>query len=187
MRTVDDLRVVRLLTSNFSESVFSGRVTALFIGHRHEKGQQCRQDLHCLSPFGPCPRIVCRISPHAHGIQDRLFIAKHVRPYPDPYLISSSFFWHCAYLCPNPVEIGQWENYQINHQLYFYFLFTRLTDKSSMVKKGCKGDASILQPTVMAAVPLILDRIYKAINDQVARKGKKFQEIFNVSFEIILN
>ena len=56
-----------------------------------------------------------------------------------------------------------------------------------MVKKGCKGDASILQPTVMAAVPLILDRIYKAINDQVARKGKKFQEIFNVSFEIILN
>ena len=54
-----------------------------------------------------------------------------------------------------------------------------------MVKKGCKGDASILQPTVMAAVPLILDRIYKAINDQVARKGKKFQEIFNVSFEII--
>ena len=69
----------------------------------------------------------------------------------------------------------------------FFFLFTRLTDKSSMVKKGCKGDASILQPTVMAAVPLILDRIYKAINDQVARKGKKFQEIFNVSFEIILN
>ena len=57
----------------------------------------------------------------------------------------------------------------------------RMTDKSSMVKKGCKGDASILQPTVMAAVPLILDRIYKAINDNVARKGRKFQEIFDVS------
>ena len=55
-----------------------------------------------------------------------------------------------------------------------------------MVKKGCKGDASILQPTVMAAVPLILDRIYKAINDNVARKGRKFQEIFNVSLRLSL-
>ena len=61
-----------------------------------------------------------------------------------------------------------------------------MTDKSSMVKKGCKGDASILQPTVMAAVPLILDRIYKAINDNVARKGRKFQEIFNVSLSLFV-
>ena len=36
-----------------------------------------------------------------------------------------------------------------------------LTDKSSMIKKGGKGDASVLQPTFMACVPLILDRIYK--------------------------
>ena len=36
-----------------------------------------------------------------------------------------------------------------------------LTDKSTMIKKGGKGDASVLQPTFMACVPLILDRIYK--------------------------
>ena len=91
MRAVDDLKVMKFLTFNFSESVFSGRVAAVFIGHRHEKGQQCGQDLHCLSPFGPCPRIVCRIGPYAHGIQDRLFIAKHVRQYPDTE--SGHIFW----------------------------------------------------------------------------------------------
>ena len=101
MRAVDDLKVMKFLTFNFSESVFSGRVAAVFIGHRHEKGQQCGQDLHCLSPFGPCPRIVCRISPHAHGIQDRLFIAKHVRQYPDPYLMSPSFFLAVSLLISN--------------------------------------------------------------------------------------
>ena len=38
-----------------------------------------------------------------------------------------------------------------------------------MVKRGCPGDASILKPTVMAAVPLMLDRIYKAINEKVKK------------------
>lgn len=38
-----------------------------------------------------------------------------------------------------------------------------LTDKSTMIKKGGKGDASILRPTFMACVPLILDRIYKVV------------------------
>ena len=33
-----------------------------------------------------------------------------------------------------------------------------LLDKSTMVKKGSLGDANMLRPTVMAAVPLILDR-----------------------------
>jgi hypothetical protein len=33
-----------------------------------------------------------------------------------------------------------------------------LNDKASMIKKGHKGDASILRPTIMGAVPLILDR-----------------------------
>ena len=37
-----------------------------------------------------------------------------------------------------------------------------LTDNSTMVKKGQKGDATILKPSVIVAVPVILDRIYKA-------------------------
>ena len=56
-----------------------------------------------------------------------------------------------------------------------------------MVKKGCKGDAAILKPTVMAAVPLILDRIYKAINDNVHRKGPKTKEIFDWAYHYKLH
>ena len=34
-----------------------------------------------------------------------------------------------------------------------------------MIPRGGKGDASILRPTVMACVPLVLDRIYKGVKD----------------------
>ena len=36
-----------------------------------------------------------------------------------------------------------------------------LTDNSTMVKRGHKGDATVLNPSLIAAVPLVLDRIYK--------------------------
>ena len=36
-----------------------------------------------------------------------------------------------------------------------------MTDTSSKIKRGSKGDASVLRPTILASVPLILDRIYK--------------------------
>ncbi len=36
-----------------------------------------------------------------------------------------------------------------------------LTDSSTMVKRGHKGDATVLRPTLIAAVPLVLERIYK--------------------------
>uniref|UniRef100_U5EWU9 long-chain-fatty-acid--CoA ligase n=1 Tax=Corethrella appendiculata TaxID=1370023 RepID=U5EWU9_9DIPT len=42
-----------------------------------------------------------------------------------------------------------------------------LLDSSSKVKKGSKGDATVLKPTCMTSVPLILDRISKGINDKV--------------------
>ena len=57
----------------------------------------------------------------------------------------------------------------------------------SMVKRGCPGDASILKPTIMAAVPLMLDRIYKAINEKV-NKGSPFtQKLFNWAYEYRYN
>ena len=37
-----------------------------------------------------------------------------------------------------------------------------LTDTSSKVKKGTKGDVSELKPTLMTAVPAILDRVRDA-------------------------
>ena len=35
-----------------------------------------------------------------------------------------------------------------------------LTDNSTMILPGHKGDVSVLHPTVMPCVPIILDRIY---------------------------
>jgi len=46
-----------------------------------------------------------------------------------------------------------------------------LTDKSTMVKRGHKGDASVLQPSIMFCVPLILDRIYKGVTENIRKKG----------------
>ena len=51
-----------------------------------------------------------------------------------------------------------------------------LTDKSAMVPTGRAGleglgDASVLKPTVMASVPLVLGRIYKAIKNSIAQKS----------------
>ena len=45
-----------------------------------------------------------------------------------------------------------------------------LTTKSSKVKTGCKGDSTVLKPTLMCGVPLILERIYKSMVDTMSRK-----------------
>ncbi|XP_076591983.1 long-chain-fatty-acid--CoA ligase 3a [Chaetodon auriga] len=42
-----------------------------------------------------------------------------------------------------------------------------LADQSTKIKKGTKGDTSVLQPTLLAAVPEIMDRIYKNVMNKV--------------------
>jgi len=54
-----------------------------------------------------------------------------------------------------------------------------MTNKSTGIKKGNQGDASILKPTVMAAVPLVLDRIRKIITEEVDSKHPFLKELFN--------
>jgi len=54
-----------------------------------------------------------------------------------------------------------------------------LTNKSSKVKAGSKGDANVLRPTLMCAVPLILERIYKSIVDTMRRQGWAAEELFH--------
>lgn len=46
-----------------------------------------------------------------------------------------------------------------------------LTDRSTAIKKGQKGDAVILRPTFMAAVPLVLDRIKKGMTEAAHSRG----------------
>ncbi|XP_038211707.1 long-chain-fatty-acid--CoA ligase 4 [Zerene cesonia] len=47
-----------------------------------------------------------------------------------------------------------------------------MLDSSSKIMKGTKGDATILQPTCITTVPLIMDRISKGITDKVSRSGE---------------
>ena len=54
-----------------------------------------------------------------------------------------------------------------------------LNDKSTMIKRGQKGDATILQPTVIACVPLVLERIYKGVNEVIKKKGNFFENLFD--------
>lgn len=42
-----------------------------------------------------------------------------------------------------------------------------LTDTSSKIKKGTKGDATVLMPTLLTAVPAILDRIRDGVVKKV--------------------
>ena len=42
-----------------------------------------------------------------------------------------------------------------------------LTDTSNKIKKGTKGDASVLKPTLMACVPAILDRVRDGVRKKV--------------------
>ncbi|GBP34593.1 Long-chain-fatty-acid--CoA ligase 4 [Eumeta japonica] len=46
-----------------------------------------------------------------------------------------------------------------------------MLDSSSKIMKGTKGDATILKPTCITTVPLIMDRISKGITDKVTRSG----------------
>merc|ERR1719348_607876 len=57
-----------------------------------------------------------------------------------------------------------------------------MTDMSTKVKRGHKGDASVLKPTMMCVVPLILDRIYKNIIDSVNKRGANFQKVFEFCY-----
>lgn len=38
-----------------------------------------------------------------------------------------------------------------------------LTDSSNKIKKGTQGDVSVLKPTLMVAVPAILDRVREGV------------------------
>ena len=49
-----------------------------------------------------------------------------------------------------------------------------------MIKKGQQGDATILRPTIMFCVPLILDRIYKGVTEQIKRKNSFVQQLVNL-------
>ncbi|KAL4219831.1 Long-chain-fatty-acid--CoA ligase 4 [Mactra antiquata] len=58
-----------------------------------------------------------------------------------------------------------------------------LTDQSSKIKKGSKGDVSVLKPTLMAAVPVIMDRLYKAVWDKVKSGSPFSRALFHFAYD----
>lgn len=58
-----------------------------------------------------------------------------------------------------------------------------LTDTSNKIKKGTKGDASVLMPTLMAAVPAILDRVREGVLKKVEEKGGLVKKLFNIGYK----
>ncbi len=57
-----------------------------------------------------------------------------------------------------------------------------MIDKSTKIKKGHKGDCAVLQPSCMCAVPLVIDRIYKGIQENVASRGIFFKKLMDFCY-----
>ncbi|XP_078117376.1 long-chain-fatty-acid--CoA ligase 4 [Sander vitreus] len=58
-----------------------------------------------------------------------------------------------------------------------------LSDQSTKIKKGSKGDCSVLQPTLMAAVPEILDRINKNVMSKVQEMSFIQKTLFTLGYK----
>ncbi|XP_056139266.1 long-chain-fatty-acid--CoA ligase 3a [Lampris incognitus] len=57
-----------------------------------------------------------------------------------------------------------------------------LADQSTKIKRGSKGDTSVLQPTLMAAVPEIMDRIYKNVMTKVEEMNFVQRTLFILAY-----
>ncbi|XP_075040434.1 long-chain-fatty-acid--CoA ligase 4 isoform X2 [Mixophyes fleayi] len=58
-----------------------------------------------------------------------------------------------------------------------------LSDQSSKIKKGSKGDCTVLKPTLMAAVPEIMDRIYKNVMSKVQEMNVLQRTLFKLGYD----
>ncbi|CAA7013409.1 unnamed protein product [Microthlaspi erraticum] len=57
-----------------------------------------------------------------------------------------------------------------------------LTDTSNKIKKGTKGDVTALKPTIMTAVPAILDRVRDGVRKKVDAKGGLAKALFDFAY-----
>ncbi|PAV71130.1 hypothetical protein WR25_07331 isoform C [Diploscapter pachys] len=58
-----------------------------------------------------------------------------------------------------------------------------LFDRAPKILKGQKGDCFVLKPTLMTCVPAVMDRIYKAVVDEVNSQNQLFRELFRTCYE----
>ncbi|KAM7000636.1 long-chain-fatty-acid--CoA ligase 4 [Tautogolabrus adspersus] len=62
-----------------------------------------------------------------------------------------------------------------------------LSDQSTKIKKGSKGDSSVLKPTLMAAVPEIMDRINKNVMSKVQEMNFIQKKLFTLGYKYKLD
>ncbi|UMM41877.1 hypothetical protein L5515_017942 [Caenorhabditis briggsae] len=58
-----------------------------------------------------------------------------------------------------------------------------LFDRAPKIMKGEHGDCWVLQPTLMACVPAVMDRIFKAVIDEVNANSELFKQVFKTCYE----
>ena len=58
-----------------------------------------------------------------------------------------------------------------------------IVDTSTAIKKGKKGDLRVLKPTIMAGVPLILERFSKAVREKLSKTNWFKQALFQSAYE----
>ncbi|KAL2095191.1 hypothetical protein ACEWY4_009910 [Coilia grayii] len=58
-----------------------------------------------------------------------------------------------------------------------------LSDQSTKIKKGTKGDCTALQPTLMAAVPEVIDRLYKNVMSRVQEMNYVQRTLFKLGYD----
>jgi len=59
---------------------------------------------------------------------------------------------------------------------------TECVFQSSKIKKGSKGDLTVLRPTLMAAVPVIMDRIRQNVMEKVKEGPRLIQLFFTFAY-----
>uniref|UniRef100_A0A914H0L8 long-chain-fatty-acid--CoA ligase n=1 Tax=Globodera rostochiensis TaxID=31243 RepID=A0A914H0L8_GLORO len=60
---------------------------------------------------------------------------------------------------------------------------TTLHDRALKIKKGSKGDCGELKPTIIACVPAVMDKIFKAVSEEVKEKSRFERELFRICYE----
>ncbi|CAF4629503.1 unnamed protein product [Rotaria sp. Silwood2] len=59
-----------------------------------------------------------------------------------------------------------------------------LTDQSTAIKRGQKGDLQVLRPHLMCCVPTILDRVHKAVNEKINQSNIIQRQLFHLSYKM---
>ena len=58
-----------------------------------------------------------------------------------------------------------------------------ITDNATAVKKGQKGDLRVLKPTIMASVPIVLERLSKTVYEKLGQAGWFKQALFKIAYQ----